>query len=95
MKFHSDIPCGVSFRVSLEVSETNRGAWDVTWDSLNLNLVVHVTSGALPDGCHSPEAQPASFPKASRLSVQATKPSRVILADRKEWMMKTIGLGQE
>lgn len=31
----------------------------------------------------------------SPLSVQATKPSLVILADRKEWMMKTIGLGQE
>ena len=49
MKFYSDIPCGVFFRVPLEVSETNRGGWDVTCDSLNLNLAVHVTSGALPD----------------------------------------------
>ena len=28
-------------------------------------------------------------------SAQATNPSLVILADRKEWRMKTIGLGQE
>lgn len=89
MTFYSDIPCGVCFSMFLEISETDRGAWDVICDSRNLKLAVHPTSGTLP------EARQASFPKASRLSPQATKPSRVILADRKEWMMKTIGLGQE
>lgn len=82
-KFYSDIPCGVFFRVSLVVPGTDmlHGTPETCWPA------VHAPFAALPDV--------TLLWHCSRPSVQATKPSLVILADRKEWMMKTIGLGHE
>lgn len=88
-RFCSDIPCGVFLRVSLVVPGTDRGAWDVMWDSWDL-AAGRACAVCCTAGCHTSWGT-AVAPR----EVQATKPSLVILADRKEWMMKTIGLGHE
>lgn len=89
------------FLVTLVVGDTDRGVWDSYAGPLGSKADcgmwhrVHRSLHMVSDGTLSGGFAALLFLKASRPSVQATKPSLVILADRKEWMMKTIGLGQE
>lgn len=74
----------------LSAGEADRGVWGSCtgfWESKADGGMPYVEHGSL-------QMVQVFFSKATCPSVQATKPSLVIFADRKEWMVKTIGLGQ-
>lgn len=95
--FSPDIPCGIFLGHSLVVGEADGEVWG-SWGLGDLKLTAADLLCYLSPLAEQPIWCPTAallLSKASHSPAQATKPSLVIFADRKEWMMNTIGLGQE